>query len=401
MQKLVVPIFTVVLTLGTALHAHAVGMTEATKASRPSQPKQPKTADSEESTGWSNSSLFSIFGQGISDRVEQTRSGGAGGVFDFKYKANEWLVADVRMLVLAQSGSAHALSAPSLPRSFFYPLNASVELIPIKYFAFEFGAIGQTQFANPLLMDVYSFPGFAEKLYFFKEKKAQVWFQANQSIPNSISLTNTSSENEALPTLLSHTLQVNYSPARLTKFRFSGGHWMFQNLPSQTAMESLPLGNTVDGNQYPNFRYRYGFQGWTASSSFETPIVRGLIPRVGGGYLVNIEAPEGRNQGYNVYGQVKGYVTPTWSVTPGAEWFVTESDASPAIYNLAGFDFNSTGFGHSNRQGYSVEFKVTHEPQKISLKGRYTDSRLLERNPFQADTQIFFMGLEIADVSFF
>lgn len=353
------------------------------------------------SSPWKHSLVLSVFGQGISDRLEQTRSAGVGGVASITYEPQTWLTADLRLLALAQSGSAHGLTNPSVPRNFFYPLNATMELKPNKYVAVEGGAMGQTQFNNPLLMDVYSFPGVAQKLYAFNDREFKLYFQANQSVPVSTSMTNTSSQNEALPTMFSNTLQVRYTPDKLTNVRFSGGHWAFNDLPSQTAMESMRSGNTVFGTQMPNFRYAYGFQGITASASAEAPLTPRIIPKIGGTYLRNVEAPDGRNQAYSTLGFLKVRATREVSLTGGGEWFISESDASPAVYNLAAFDFNSTGFGHSNRQGYAAEFRVTYEPNNFTVKARYTDARLLEKNAQQADTQIFFVGLEIAEVTLF
>ena len=394
LQKLKVTL-ALAASLGVAGVAHGLTMSEATRSSAPA-PAAPAA-----NSPWKSSVNINVFGQGLSDEMEESRTAGVGLLGSFVYTPADWMMADVTVFGKAEAGSSHALNSGSVPRNFFFPLNASIELRPVWFFAVEAGGISRRYLMNGLLMDIMPFPGVDEKLYAVRNKQASVWLQADQSIPLSTSLSTNSSQNEPLPTFFSQTLHATYTPEKDTTLKLVGGHWQFNQLPSQVAQDSQQYGNSVDARQERNARFLYQYQGWTGSASAEHMLLAGVTPKVWGSYLVNTEAPAGRNQGYGVNGQVKYDVSNEWSVTPRGEWFIVESDCSPAYYNLASFDFNTTGTGHNNRQGYSLEFKTTYEPNKIHFKGRYTDARLLEENPFQANTQIIFFSLELADVRFF
>ena len=329
-----------------------------------------------------------LYGRGVSDSLEKSVATGLSGAATLNYHPETWIGAVLTPGMVIESGSLASLYDSNQPRNQVYLDQAELQLKPLDFFTFSAGAINQRFLASPLLLDSQSFPAVMEKLH-FGDRAFKASLTAQQAIPTSLSMSTMTSDKEPLPTLMTETVQIEINANRDVKFTARGTRFDFVNLPTQVAYKSQLNGNTcISGDVPQSKRFTCQYAGYTGGGQMDIRLAKAVVVSGGGDYIINTSAPADESQGFLTFGQLKFPITPTWRVIPRGEFFYNQGDTSPAFYN-------AVAYGHSNRQGYAADLRVENLKHGFAVRARYVDARLVETNPNQADTTIFFLGLEL------
>ncbi len=331
-----------------------------------------------------------IFGLGVNDDTEDARVSGAQIYGDVAKKFNPYLDTAMGLRARFSTGSTHSLYALNRVENGIQLDQAFLNLNPIpRYATVTLGAINQRFLQNPLLVDELSFPAVRERLS-FESKSFYVGVMAQQAIPASSSLSTRTVEKEPMPSFFTETAMFAYSPVKAVIVKGRGGRFTFNDLPSQVAFESYAQGNLVDADVPQSARFEHEFSGWTYGGEISAKLTSKLSVAVGADALTNEKAPSEYADGLLSFGEAKFQVTKSWSAIPRFEYFRNERHSSPAFYN-------SADYGHNNRHGYSYEVRVQSPSEGMAFKAKYTDSRLIEEDPLQANSQIMMLYLELSD----
>ncbi len=262
---------------------------------------------------------------------------------------------------------------------------AVLKYSPIPYFSIEAGAAKADSVAENLMRKSLAFPGVKETLK-YKSKIFAIELSAIQAIPTSETLSNDAVDKEATPTYFSELLTLSLKPHEMIVGKAYIQHYSFQNLPSAVAEASSIHGNSVFDLGTNSSSFQYDFNGWLFGGSGAL-IIDNRFSIQGDLYMIsNLEAPEAYNQGQlasvSLNSQFKDF-----DLRFEYANFFTESDATPAFYN-------SAGFGHTNRQGYGLSGLVSFKKLGFKLKFNYVEAQLINLTPNQSDQQQIGIQLE-------
>jgi len=367
--------------------AHAQSSMKAPQEGRLSATK--KALDiPDEKPDFTMSYRLGLYGRGVSDSLEKSVATGLSGAATLHYHPEKWMEATLTPGMVIESGSLASLYDANVPRNQVYLDQAELQLKPFDFLTFSGGAINQRFLASPLLLDSQSFPALMEKVH-VGDRNFKISFIAQQAIPTSLSLSTMTSDKEPLPSLMTETAQLEFNASKDVKITARGTRFDFSNLPTQVAYKSSLNGNScISGDVPQSMRFTCNYSGYTAGGQMDVRVYKAVVASGGGDYIINTSAPSDEAQGFLTFGQLKFPLTATWRMITRGEFFYNQGDTSPAFYN-------AVAYGHSNRQGYAGDVRVENLKHGFAVRARYVDARLVELNPNQADTTIFFLGLEL------
>jgi hypothetical protein len=164
-------------------------------------------------------------------------------------------------------------------------------------------------------------------------------------------------------------------------------HFTYNNLPSAIAQESIIYGNTVD-EQGPNTsRFKYRFDGLFVHGGLDVDITPRFGWWVAGSAIQNAAAPEGYRNAQHIKSGFKIGLPGEVDVIPSFGTYFIEDDAVPGFYN-------SSGIGHTNRQGYAGAIETFFQRQKFKIRAEYNDADVINFNLNQSRQQSLMIGFE-------
>lgn len=255
------------------------------------------------------------------------------------------------------------------------------------------GGISQKVLRSDLLVSGRrSFPGVREKMGVGRGA-VEVKAFAQQTVPTSYSLNSRRADREPMPSFLTETFEIKITPAKGFETEFYATHYRFNQLPAVVAFDSEGLGNSVTGDVPASSAFRYGFEGFLLGVEQNLFASGPLSFSLGGQWLQNTLAPAKSNRGQLLFVQSKLRFGQAFELVPRFSAFFNESDTSPAVYNR-------WDLGNNNRKGLIAELKVNFPRYGFAIEAEYVQSAMINPDPFQADRQFFFLGVETDHVPF-
>lgn len=251
-------------------------------------------------------------------------------------------------------------------------MDAGIDYNPWNNIEFTVGALNQSRYLSPLLLDSTAFAAIQEKVHL-----GSFYLKAQQSIPANNQLTQrVGTVDDATPYFGMETL--GYQSGKNTFLKLELSRFQYRDLSGATANISREMGNSVTGVK-ENSSYNYEFAGTNSMMQFEHKFQEGFIISLWGQYLFNEAAPDGRNSG-----QLANLGFGTEKLMFYGESFRNESDSSPGFYN-------SKYYGHNNMHGNSVA--VSFNQRNFSFDMKYTNATTIENTFTQSDIQILTLNL--------
>ncbi len=287
--------------------------------------------------------------------------------FEFKAKASLNL----------ESGRSQAIFGDQEPGSGIYPREVLVQYTPFQeYLQVQAGLIQQRFFGEQLFVSRLPFMGFSEKVG-ISGKRYDVGVRLQQLIPTSYTNATRVSEREDIPYFYTESLEGGLKISRYNFVRGRLTHFRFENLPSVVAFDSFLYGNTVTNTDVNNAEFIYGFEGWLTSLSFEQKFTDAFSAQLHWNTIVNNKAPSDAGEAQTIGGTL-AYDAGRWIFAGLYKNYFIESDAVPASYN-------SHLYGHNNRIGQGIGFRIESKDWGVHFIGDYVDADLLNQSPRRID----------------
>jgi hypothetical protein len=326
---------------------------------------------------------FSSFGS----ETEQAQTAGFGVTGQFEHQLVDDLKIRVRAEGKFESGHAQSRFGDNTPQTGIFLQEAVLAYKPFSFLALDGGAIDQSYLKSALLIDKHTFPGAMEKVL-IGDRKLGAEFQFEQAIPTSTTLTTETEGQEETPTFMAQTLTLQAEPTRSWFMQVYGTHYQFNNLPSKVANDSELYGNTMGVDVGLNASsFLFQFDGWLAGAETSVRILPSWKIGMGAQYLQNMKAPTGFNAGSMAFLDSTVSITPFVDIVPRGEIFFLESDVVPGAYN-------SSDFGHNNRDGYAADLDFVFKKSKFKIGARYVNANLINPNDSQSAQQTILLKLE-------
>jgi hypothetical protein len=248
------------------------------------------------------------------------------------------------------------------------------------------GAIDQSYLNSPLLVSPQPFPGVNES-FAFGTDELRFTLSSEQTIPTSSTLTTKSVDSEPTPSFLATTAGLQIKPIESVTGKIYATHFAYNKLPSQIALDSQVFGNTVEELGPNTSQFKYGFNGLLGGGEIQVEVAPRLSWMLSGQVLKNFSAPETDRNAQLVRTGLSIGLPHQIDFKPSAEVFFAESDSSPAYYN-------SSEFGHNNRQGWATDVELYFNKEKFKVLGRYVDADLINTNLLQSRQKYILIKFE-------
>ena len=258
---------------------------------------------------------------------------------------------------------------------------------PLSFFSLHSGAINQKHLNAPLLVSSKAFPAIVEELH-WKSKVSYARLRLQQAIPSSSTLSTKAVSKENTPSFYTESLILGQRVSSHLTLEGFITHYQFSDLPNTVIEQSSIYGNSIVfiGPNSPQNRFVYGFNGLVYGGHLLSQISSSMEFKLSGYILENRLAPTAYRLGREIASEVT-YTKAQKTYSLKASSFFNESDSSPAFYN-------SSKYGHNNRNGYSLELAVAFNDHGFKIKGGYSHSGLINPSHIQEDQAHYFIHLE-------
>ncbi len=256
---------------------------------------------------------------------------------------------------------------------------ASFNWIPLKYFELSVGALDQSYYDLPTLVDGSAFAGAREIIKLSLGEGRELSLSSQQSLPSNQTLSNRLGDVESgTPKFFLHQISLKLD-GDLLALKLYGGLFEFSDLSEGVAQQSRFLGNSVVGISASNATFSYDFKGQFFGGEISWFVSEELGFHIKGHMLENSEAPDLRSKARYVEGSFNYQ-----KLQIGLSHFRIESDASVAFYN-------SKKFGHNNREGFAPFLNYKADFAEFSLL--YSQSDTISAGPYQGNQRYIYAGL--------
>ncbi len=318
---------------------------------------------------------------------ERVLSAGFGITFDFSHIVNENLLFKAVTGASMRSGYVHTRFGEMSARNSIWISDGYVQGSLGSVLKLRGGIINQGVWNASQVNDGVPFPGLLEIIRFGDEYFVQL--MAGQSVPIAHEdLSTRTTGTEPTPTFMAESITIGLQPQNAwLGLSLFGGHWAYHNLPRSTARDSDVGGNTLVEVDGWDRQFKYRFEGWFAGASGQLNFSKRSYLSAHIEVSQNTQAPEAFGAA-QVAGLTLTFGLPkNVDVTSGVDFFFSESDASPAYYN-------STFYGHNNRQGYAVNLAANFRDLGFRIGGMFTDADVINPNPLQERQQLYMIKFE-------
>lgn len=319
------------------------------------------------------------------NKAEHTNATGASVDVRYEHHPLSWLTLKAAGFAKGNTSYAQSQFGEMQPRSGLGVTEAYAQVQPVDALRVQAGIIDQGQWGVSALVDQTPWPGVVESLKFGEDYSAEL--RAQQAVPTSSTLSTKATAAETMPNADFEMLRLAAEPKDgFVSGHLFGGHWVFVNLPLNTASDSEVLGNSVveDGKAT---RFKYKFEGWFAGGEVRAKFSESFSLGLHNQTTQNLRAPEGYRNSQVIGGDFELKLANDIDLNPSLDSFFVESDAAPG-------SFNATEYGHNNRYGFMASMAVTFNRQKIRLLSIYSDADVINPNAIQTRQQFIFFKIE-------
>ena len=283
------------------------------------------------------------------------------------------------------SGFQQSIFDSNIEKNGFQLREASLNWAALSKLTLSAGALNTGSLKSPLLVsNSTTFTGLKERYQFNSIANWQFSFMAHQLIPTSESLSKQNSQIEPTPYFFTESLQASADINSRLKVTSALHLFEYTNLPQSVALKSRLYGNSVPNS---TDQFSYTFKGYAFNLASSILLNGRHSLQLGYSFLQNQSAPSERNQGQLISAQY------TWSkktdliIVPKIEYFINQSDSSPAYYN-------DSFYGHNNRKGlaYSATFHLKSSNLKIVTN--FVDTKAIQADSLEPNQKLFLINLE-------
>lgn len=329
---------------------------------------------------------FGVEGESFANEKDQSQAVLVKADADFKYRLVSSLEFHTHLVGQWVSGYSHSQFGEGVPSTGLFLREGLLQWSPFgQYFSVSAGAIDQKHQGSELFVSSRAFPGALEKIKTGNDA-VSLELKAQQSIPTSSTLSTKAVNNEKPPSFHTQTATVKAKPGSSWQVEGFGTHFTFKDLPTVVAADSELHGNEIEGDGPNSKKFRFEFDGFVYGGKSKLRIMRGFSAEVFGHVIVNTKAPETYRNAQMIGGELEIGLPGATSLRPRFESFFVESDAVPAFYN-------SSDYGHNNRQGYSAGLDLEFRDAGFVIGGKYIDASLINPGTQQSRLQYILVRL--------
>jgi len=304
-----------------------------------------------------------------------------------KYRLTQEITTIVDAAVVADTGYSQVTYVDDYQPSNNVLINEiSLGWSPIELLNLKIGALNQAVYDDPIFLSNIPFPEATQTLT-LAQGNLNLEFSSGEAVPSSSTSSPVTTQTNGLPALFLERIKFGIDDHKNLSASVWGSYFNFVNLPAQVAQESRLRGNTVTGVGVQGAQFAYGFSGLESGLSFRYKVPHShLTPVFNANFIDNFDSPDQTDQAYLLSSGVEIRVSDGLFLTPKAEYFYLQSDASPAYYNV-------TWYGHNNFEGPSGSLLLDWRREKICLEGRFSSGQVITANPIQNNFTLFYLAV--------
>lgn len=302
-----------------------------------------------------------------------------------KYLLSSSLYLDIQPSLRLQAGQTQSIDGADKPESKIYLYQAAAHYRPASSFRTSAGALNQRYMHTGLLVDAIAFPA-ARAEALFKTANTKSILAIESAIPTSTSLSTSSKELEATPSLNSAMIKTSWESDSQVEAKISLGYFAYNNIPSTIAQKSSLLGNEINKISEANFAFVYKFEGIEAATELQIPLSSYIDLIAGAEYLINQKAPSDLNKATVYFSRVSIHLSKNKDFILGGSYFTVAPESAVSYFNASAYE--------TNRIGYSSEASLAFKKEGFSLGLKYTDAEVMYSNAFQSREKTLLLKLE-------
>ncbi|HEX7675707.1 MAG TPA: hypothetical protein VF412_16140 [Bdellovibrio sp.] len=302
-----------------------------------------------------------------------------------KYLLTESLTLDLQPSIRMVSGQNQTIDGADKMENKILLNQAAAHYTPVEWFRLSAGALNERAIHTSLLIDELAFPA-ARTTALIKSGIFEMGFYLETAIPTSTSLSTNTKDLEPTPSLNTAALIWKFQSNKETFWKTGVSYFMYNNLPSAVAQQSLLLGNTVQNVSDAQYNFVYQFQGEEFGTEIQVPVFK-YVDFVGQAqYIHNDKAPSEDATGYLALAGAKIHMTHNMDWTLKGMYFSIAPEAAVAYFNARGFE--------TNRVGYGAETLFSFKKEGFNVGLQYKDAEVMYENPVQSREKQFILKLE-------
>ncbi|WP_246845056.1 hypothetical protein [Bdellovibrio sp. NC01] len=302
-----------------------------------------------------------------------------------KYTLTSSFYLDLQPSVRLVSGQSQTIDGADKMENKILLNQAAAHYNPIDSLRLSAGALSQRYLHSSLLIDDMAFPA-ARAMAIYNGSIVNTGLAVETAIPTSTSLSTNTKELEPTPSLNTATLLANVGN-KDAFWKNRVGYFIYNNLPSAVAQQSLLLGNMQISNESDaKYAFINKFQGIEAYTELQLPVLTHLDLLAGAEYLHNDQVSSEDADASFYWGGGNIHMTKNMDWTLKAGYFSVAPEAAVAYFNSRGFE--------TNRVGYAVETSFSFKKEGFKLGVQYKDAEVMYENPVQSREKFLTIKLE-------
>ncbi|WP_255489972.1 hypothetical protein [Bdellovibrio sp. KM01] len=302
-----------------------------------------------------------------------------------KYILSNSLYIDLQPAIRLVSGQAQTLDGADSMKNSILLNQAGLMFKPASFFQLAAGALDQHYNHTSLLVDSIAFPS-ARMQSLFRVGSVVSGIVIESAIPTSTSLSSNTQEKEPTPSLNSASLRLNFNASKNAFWKNKVGYFIYNNLPSAVAQQSMLLGNEVNTVSDAHYEFVNKYAGVEASTDLQIPLGTLLDITLESEYVKNTQAKEDVNTAYNVALGSILHVSSALDITLKAKYYSVAPEAAVSYFNARGYE--------TNRIGYEVSGYLNFLKQGYNLGASYKDAEVMFTNTVQSREKTIMIKLE-------
>ncbi|QDK45953.1 hypothetical protein DOM22_12725 [Bdellovibrio sp. ZAP7] len=302
-----------------------------------------------------------------------------------KYILSNLLYIDLQPAIRLVSGQAQTLDGADNMKNSILLNQAGLMFKPASFFQLAAGALDQRYNHTSLLVDSIAFPS-ARMQSLFRVGPGIAGLVIESAIPTSTSLSTNTQEKEPTPSLNSASLRLNFNSSKNAFWKNKVGYFIYNNLPSAVAQQSMLLGNEVNTVSDAHYEFVNKYAGVEASTEMQIPLGTLLDITLESEYVKNTEAKEDVNTAYNVALGSILHVSSALDITLKGKYYSVAPEAAVSYFNSRGYE--------TNRIGYEVSGYLNFLKQGYNLGASYKDAEVMFTNTVQSREKTIMIKLE-------
>ncbi|WP_413293480.1 hypothetical protein ACLSU7_00065 [Bdellovibrio sp. HCB185ZH] len=302
-----------------------------------------------------------------------------------KYILSNSLYIDLQPAIRFVSGQAQTLDGADTMKNSILLNQAGLMFKPASYFQLAAGALDQHYNHTSLLVDSIAFPS-ARMQSIFRVGPGIAGIVIESAIPTSTSLSTNTQEKEPTPSLNSASLRLNFNSSKNVFWRNKVGYFIYNNLPSAVAQESMLLGNEVNTLSDAHYEFVNKYSGIEAGTELQIPLGTLLDITLESEFVKNTQAKDDVNTAYNIALGSILHVSSALDFTLKGKYYSVAPEAAVAYFNARGYE--------TNRIGYEVSGYLNFLKQGYNLGASYKDAEVMFTNSVQSREKTIMIKLE-------